>query len=82
MPRPIKQVKIHKKTYQFMESFCPKTINTCFQSVHQIPRSRMVEVELFSSKCKCIKDIVQENNMIENTNETIAKDLHKLLFQK
>lgn len=78
MPRQVKQVRIHSSTLRFVQDFCPETWKSCLRASQQKPRSRMVEVEVFSGKCKCLQEIMRAHNLSEDTNDSVAKDLRKL----
>ena len=73
------RVRIHKKTLQFLYAFCPKTIETCLRAIAQKPKSRMVDVELYDRKCKCIEQVIHESQLFENTSDLVAKDIQHIL---
>lgn len=77
-------ITIHKKTDAFLSNFCPqtfktiKTMNTNKKSINNKSKSSKVKVTFNPQQCGCLKKIIENDNLLENTEGVIQKDLVKL----
>ena len=68
-------ITLHTKTYAFLSNYCPQTVN----SINSGLKSSKVKRTFHPHCCGCLKKIIEKDNLLENTEGVIHKDLAKLV---